>query len=149
MSEQTSQNKPTAAYILALLTGIVNVFGGLAATAMGLVASDTYSHYYFWGFSLVSGILLGLGLWTLIAGVIIILAAVKLNSNPLDHTKWGVIILLFSFVPPSILGIIGGILALAFTPETVARTRMCVGCGLQIDEKLRFCPHCGKEASQD
>jgi hypothetical protein len=148
MSGQTIQNKPTAAYILSLLAGIFNVGGGAVLLVLGIVVSaDSYSEYYFYDFSLGAVILLGLGLWALIGGLILIVAAVKLSSNPLEHTKWGVIILIFSIGTSSILGIIGGILALAFAPETAARTRMCVGCGMHIDENLRFCPHCGKERS--
>lgn len=147
MNGQTTQNKPTAAYILSLLAGIFNMGGGAVLLVLGIIVSDSYSDYYFYDFSLGAVILIGLGLWALIGGLILTMAAVKLSSNPLEHTKWGVIILIFSIVTSSILGIIGGILALAFTPETVARTRMCVGCGLHIDEKLRFCPHCGKERS--
>ena len=145
MNGQTTQNKPTAAYILSLLAGLFNLLVGVVMLGLAIVISDSYNNYYFYEYSFGAVLLTGLGLWMLIAGIILILAAVKLNSNPLGHTKWGVIILIFSLGTSSIFGIIGGILALVFTPEMAIPTRMCLGCGLHIDEKLRFCPHCGKE----
>ena len=129
--------------------GIFNLFGGIALLILGMIISEPYSNYYYsyFDFNLGAAILLGFGLWALVGCLVLIVSAVKLSSNPLAHTKLGVIILIFSILTSSLFGIIGGILALAFTPETAAQTRMCVGCGLHIDEKLRFCPHCGKETS--
>jgi len=146
MSEQTTQNKPTAAYILALLTGVLNIIAGIVLLALPAIITEAYD-YYGYEYSFVTSILMGIGLWVMIVGVILIFAAVKLNANPLEHAKWGVVILIFSILAGSILGIIGGILALAFNPETQVPTRMCIGCGLQIEENLRFCPHCGKQSS--
>ncbi len=146
MNGQTTQNKPTAAYILSLLTGIFNIIAGVVLLFLAMfVAAGSYSEYYLFDFYFGAVLFTGLGIWALIAGIIITVAAVKLNSNPLDHSKWGLIILIFSIGAGAILGIIGGILALIFTPEITTKTRMCLGCGLQIDESLRFCPHCGKE----
>jgi hypothetical protein len=147
MNRQTCKNKPTAAYILALITGIINIIAGIVLLFLAAITSSSSYHYYYYDFYFGTFILAGIGLWVLIASVILIAAAVKLNANPLDHSKWGAVILIFSIGLLSILGIIGGILALTFKPIRSTRTRMCIGCGLQIDENLRFCPHCGKQTS--
>jgi drug/metabolite transporter (DMT)-like permease len=143
MNSQTCQNKPTAAYVLALLTGICNIIAGIVLLFLAAVASSSYDYYY--GYYFGTFMLTAVGLWVMIAAVILIAAAANLNSNPLDHSKWGAVILIFSILVGSILGIIGGILALTFKPIMTARTRMCVNCGRQIDESLRFCPHCGHQ----
>jgi hypothetical protein len=84
----------------------------------------------------------------------LIVGAVKLNSNPLEHTKWGVIILVFSIIGGvNIFGIIGGALALSYKPITYSQvpappqviTRICPQCGRVIEENTKFCPYCGKQ----
>ena len=131
MQNQPVQNKPTAAYILSLLGGIFGLLGSLAFIAFGVLAysaysaalSDYYGYYYYdsmfgWGYTT----LIGLGVWILISSILVIVFAGKLKSNPMDHTKWGALILVFSILGLfSFLGFIGGILALVYKPIPVGQ----------------------------
>jgi hypothetical protein len=130
MYTQVVQNKPTAAYVLSLLAGI-----------FGLIYSIVDLGLVIWLYALASGIVeifwdliviaLGIVIWCLISSIIVLVAASRLNANPAEHTKWGAIILIFSIIglgtlalseywyvglAIALLGIIGGILALAFKP---------------------------------
>jgi RNA polymerase subunit RPABC4/transcription elongation factor Spt4/energy-converting hydrogenase Eha subunit A len=72
--------------------------------------------------AIASGDLFGLTLsiWALIASTLIIFFANKLNTNPLEHSKWGILITVFSIL--SVLGlfaIAGGIAALIYNPPPV------------------------------
>jgi MFS family permease len=155
MTSQVVQDKPTAAYVLSLIGGILGLVVGFILL---LIAASTPYYYYYSGIRVLYG---GIGFWSLLCGIIVIVGAVKLNSNPLEHTKWGVIILVFSIIGlGSILGLIGGILALVYKPQTVAPqqplawsqhgtpqviTRICPQCGRVLSEDIKFCPYCGKE----
>ncbi len=149
------ENKPSAAYILSLLGGIFGLIIGLFLIGIGGIAG---LFTFGLGF-LIPGIV---GSWILICSVIVIVAASKLNSEPLEHSKWGALILAFSIIGCwSILGLIGGILALVYTPRIVGAyppqgvypqqgyqqpiTRVCPQCGRVISENIKFCPYCGKQ----
>ena len=157
------QNKPTAAYILSLLGGILGLIGGLIVVGAGaLVGVFTFGL----GFAVIGGI----GMWIVICSIIVIYAATKLNSHPLEHSKWGAIILVFSLIGGwSILDFIGGILALTYKPIMVGAqpqygapqaygppqsqpyagqqpiTRVCPQCGRVVQDNVRFCPNCGRQ----
>ena len=111
MSNQPAQKKPTAAYIFSLLGGLF----GVVLSLFGLAGSSLD------GVSPLSTV--GLVVWMLIASILIIVFADKLNKNPLEHSKWGALIVVFSIL--SILGLfafIGGILALIFKPNSVSQS---------------------------
>jgi hypothetical protein len=124
--ENQVQNKPIAAYVLSLIGGILGLIGSITLIALGAMAHvannsftgifGTYTPFG-WGWSL----LIGLGAWMLISSILIIVFATKLNANPLEHTKWGALILAFSIIGLGIglLGIIGGILALVYKRDCV------------------------------
>jgi len=82
------QNKPTAAYVLSLLGGIIGLLASLALIALGSY-SDYYGYYTYdalgWGWTLY----IGFGAWMLITSILLIVFASKLKSNPLEHSKWG------------------------------------------------------------
>ena len=78
-------------------------------------------------------------------------------TNPEEHSKYGNRIIIFSiFGLGTILGIIGGILAVSFKhdkPEIFSlqdysqvKSKHCPLCGKRINEKAKFCHKCGKEA---
>jgi hypothetical protein len=166
-SQDQIKNKPTAAYILSLIGGIFGLIGGLVLISAGaFVGVLTFG----FGFALTGGI----GLWIMICSLIVIIAASKLNSEPLEHSKWGAIILVFSIIGSwSLLNLIGGILALVYKPEFVGAqqqyvpqqqygspqgyvqpqqsymqqptTRLCPQCGRIVQANERFCPNCGKQ----
>ena len=161
MSKQSVQNKPTAAFALSLVGGVLAIIAGVVLLVLAAVFSTARSSSYYYGYYSYSYdyrglayILGGVGIWVLIASIMLIVGAVKLNSNPLEHTKWGVIILVFSIIGGgNIFGIIGGALALAYKPITYSQmpappqviTRICPQCGRVIDENTKFCPYCGKQ----
>jgi hypothetical protein len=173
---QMVQNKPTAAYVLSLLGGIFGliasiIFMGLGALAFASVNSYPYyysSGFFDWGWS----VLIGFGVWMLITAILIIVFAVQLNNHPMEHTKWGALILVFSIIGlGGLLGLIGGILALVYKPILAGQqpygyaqpqygaqpqyygqqapqqqvTRICPNCGRVIQENQKFCPYCGKQ----
>jgi hypothetical protein len=168
------QNKPTAAYILSLIGGIIGLLASLALILLGALAyiglssfTDYYGDYTYgslgWGWTLY----IGLGAWMLITSILIIVFASKLKANPLEHSKWGALILIFSIIGVGgLLGLIGGILALVYKPILAGApqqqyvpppqqpyyappqqqaTRVCPQCGRIVQANERFCPNCGKQ----
>jgi len=137
LGNQQVQNKPTAAYVLSLLGGIFGLLGSLAFIAFGVIAysayttavSDYYGYYVYdsmfgWGWTT----LLGFGVWVLIASILIIVFAGKLKGNPMEHSKWGALILVFSIIGvASLLGFIGGILALVYKPIPMGPQQQAYG----------------------
>lgn len=175
MGYQQVQNKPSAAYVLSLLGGILGLLASLAFVGYGIWAYmelNSYLGYYGyssygmfgWGWTT----LLGFGAWMLITSILIIVFARKLNANPMEHSKWGALILVFSIIGVGgLLAFIGGILALVYKPIPVAGqqygyppqqqyapppqgvpqniTRICPKCGRVVNESTKFCPHCGNQ----
>ena len=158
------QNQPTAAYWLSMIGGILGVLGALILIGFGaLLGAVTFG----FGFAVIGG----LGIWILICSIVVIVASQRLKANPLEHSKWGAIILLFSIIGGwSILDFIGGILALVYKPilagapqqqygpppqqpyygshqqqATYALTRVCPQCGKVVQDNVKFCPNCGKQ----
>jgi hypothetical protein len=134
MSTQV-QNKPTAAYILSLLGGIFGLLISLLMVAASAflywVLSDPFATYdssnlligfadsfTFFG---TAAVFLGFSIWALITSILIIVFAGKLKSNPMGHSKWGALILVFSLIGfGGWLAFIGGILALVYKPIPIA-----------------------------
>ncbi len=158
---QQVQNQPTAAYLLSLIGGILGLIGGIF-----LLGAGAFVGVFTFGFGFLA--LAGLGIWVMISSLIVIIAATKLKAEPMEHTKWGVIILVFSIIGGwSILDFVGGILALVYKPVPVGQqpygygaqpqyygqpppapqqvTRICPNCGRVIQENQKFCPYCGKQ----
>ena len=165
------QNKPTAAYVLSLIGGIFGLLISLAFIALGVIAymalSPSYYYSPYYGYSGIFGldyaILIGLGAWMLITSILIIVFASKLKANPMEHSKWGALIIVFSIIGlGGLFGIIGGILALVYKPVIAGApqqpppqaygpqqpiTRICPQCGRVVNENVKFCPNCGKQLS--
>jgi len=168
------QNQPTAAYWLSMIGGIFGLLGSIVFFAFGAITYSAYNNflgfygdYYevpFFGWSW--SLLIGIGVWILIASILIIIFASKLKANPLEHTRWGILILVFSIIGlgGGILALIGGILALVYQPILTgtpqqygpptqayapppkqASTIVCPQCGRIVDANQRFCPNCGKQ----
>jgi hypothetical protein len=134
---QQVQHRPTAAYVLSLIGGIIGLVVGfvlivVAAVISAASASDTYLG------SIAAVVSSAIGVWSLISGAIVVVGAVKLNSNPWEHTKWGVIVLVFSVIGMgTVLGLIGGILALVYNPQGAVASQ------LPLQAITRICPKCG------
>jgi hypothetical protein len=192
--QQGTQKGPIAAAVLAIIAGVI----GLVLSILNLIGtvwimSLFETEYYGYDFTGLVVIALGLSIWILIASILVLYGGKAAYSRPAEHTKWGIVILLFSIIGlglyflsigtdwtgilgsiAAIMGIIGGILALAFKPapapsqpyqQSYAQTgyppppqagyqqpyaqqqpikRICPNCGRVVDETLRFCPNCGK-----
>src|SRR5919108_2545833 len=102
-----------------------------------------------------------LGVIGIVFGLLVVLGAVMMYSQPKSHTTWGVIVLVFSiiafptwgFVIGSILGFVGGILGIVFDPnpqypmqytiQNVPST-VCMKCGRVWNVTAGpFCANCG------
>ncbi|MGP8124665.1 MAG: DUF6114 domain-containing protein [Nitrososphaerales archaeon] len=141
--------KPTTAFVLSLIGGIFVIIGGLATAAIGAALT-----FFIGG---IGGII---GLIGVFWGILIVVFAVMLNSNPKNHTTYGALILIFSLLSwfgsfgglfiGFLLGLIGGILAITWnptvqTPTQAPITRICPSCGNVLDKDAKFCPACGKQ----
>jgi len=160
--------KPTAAFVLSLIGGIIMLFVAILATV---------------GFSVVFGGAGALiGIVGVVFGLIVIIGGVMLYQKPASHTMWGVIILILAIVDfpgvwgfgiGSLLAFIGAILALVYKPAmapsmmpgqpmgsmpmgsmssmgsmgTGAATGQmgmtCKNCGASIPSGAARCPSCG------
>ena len=139
--------KPTTAFVLSLIGGIFILLGGGMMSMMGSYGSGGMMNGYWgyggmmggygWGYGPGFGIMRGygfsgiFGIAGVLFGVVVVVGALMLYNKPVDHTKWGTVILIFSvlsifgsamagFGLGLILGLIGGILALTWktpTPE--------------------------------
>jgi hypothetical protein len=119
--------KPTAPFALSLIGGILMVLSGAVLGAFGPFLSSIIGPIRIGrSFIYISGILYALTGLKVILGIIVIIAAVLLYSNPVQKTLWGVIILVLSIISivlagpvsfiGSVLGIVGGALALTWKP---------------------------------
>jgi len=154
--------KPTGAFVLSLIGGILGIIIGIVLLLLGVAFAGVLGYAGYYGYNPVLMLFAGLGIWGIITATIVIASAVKLNSYPLEHTKWSLIILVFSIIGVTgLFGLIGGIWGLVWKPHTVETmagpmggpappqpiTRICTKCGRVIDENVKFCPHCGQELS--
>lgn len=105
--------------VLSLIGGIFVLIGGAIIAAVGgFLASLTV---------IGGGFVLAFGIVGVVFGIIMIIGAVMMYSNPQSHTMWGVIVLVLSILSwvfaaggifiGFLLGLIGGILALTFKPS--------------------------------
>src|SRR5207244_6488878 len=112
MARRDMADKPTAAFVLSLIGGILIILGGVAFAI---------------GFSFVFGSAGAVfGVIGVIMGLIVLLGAIMLYQKPQSHTMWGVIILVLSIIAfpaawgfgiGSLLAFIGAILALVYKPS--------------------------------
>ena len=116
--------KPTAAFVLSLVAGILAILGGIASAALGALFGALI------GFISpgLGGIVALVGFLGLIFGVIIIVGATMINSGVSGKIRTGcVLVILFSIfavvegwlgIVVLILGLIGGILGLTWRPSS-------------------------------
>jgi hypothetical protein len=135
------------AFILSLIGGIFILLGGGMMSMLGSFGYGGMMNGY-WGygyggyggmmgrlwsspwFGTMGGYGFGFGLFgiaDILFGTIVIASAIMLYSHPNDHSKWGILILVFSmlsilgsgmecFGVGLILGVLGGIFALTWKP---------------------------------
>ncbi|HUK49996.1 MAG TPA: hypothetical protein VLV18_03075 [Terriglobales bacterium] len=100
--------KPTAAFVLSVIGGVLGVFGGL---------------YFFggwwWGFGpLICG-------YFVIVNCIILISAWMLYTNPASTRDWGTLVLVLSILSGvNLPALIGGILAMRWMPSNEEETKL-------------------------
>ena len=123
----TSGDKPTAAFVLSLIAGVLIVICGLGYAVLGAICGSLASMAPGGGGAGAAiFIYMALGL---ISGVIVIVGAVMINKAEPDKVKKGsILVVVFSIVSlvsgggfyiGTILGIIGGVLGLVWKPAEV------------------------------
>ena len=118
--------------------GIMSMFrpyglGGMMSGYLGYEGMGRYSSGP--AFGMMGGYGFGgiLGLAGVVFGIVVIVGAVMLYNKPSEHSKWGLLILIFSvlsifgsampgFRVGLILGVLGGIFALTWKPPTTSKT---------------------------
>jgi uncharacterized membrane protein YhaH (DUF805 family) len=147
--------RPTAAFILSLIGGLLIVIVGFVVVVVGTIATIPVGG--------AGGIP---GLYGAVFGILVVFGGLMLYSRPQRNIVWSVVIIVFSLLSlygalgglyvGLILGVIGGILGIRWKPSagqptpiasraSVART--CPSCGRVVSSLERFCPQCGKELS--
>jgi hypothetical protein len=134
MQQQVPLNKPTAAAVLSIIAGVLGLVFALISLLGVFYLSSLFDLQYYGDYSAFLIIALAEVIWILISSILVIAGGSKIRSQPASHTKWGIVILLFSIlglgllalsIPDwigivglltTIMGIVGGILALAFKP---------------------------------
>ena len=114
--------KPTAAFVVSLIAGILILGGAIFimafASALGGILGGL-------GGGAAGTILLVYGAVGLIFALLVLIGAIMLWMKPQSHVAWGVVILLFSlfsiitgggFIIGLILGLVGGILGIVWKP---------------------------------
>ena len=120
MMTQQIQNKPTAACVLSLIGGIFGIIMSLIIMGYEVPrfvpdgSVDTLRVFI---------IISGIGIWCLVSAVVVLFSAVKLKANPLKHTKWGIIIVVFSTIGWGPLLFISIALAFRFNPILIFSIR--------------------------
>src|SRR5713226_4116546 len=115
--KRLADQKPTAAFALSLVAGILILINGIFIAAIGAILAAVFS-----GIGLLFAVL------GLVFGIIVLVGAIMMWSNPSQHVAWGVIVLLFSifsivigggFILGLILGLVGGILGIVWKPPAM------------------------------
>jgi hypothetical protein len=124
MVQTVSENRSSSAFTLSLAGGILIILGSIVSL---LFFANLQSSMHDRMGGMMGGMMIGMmSGWYLsipiVAGILVIVGAVMINARPQETTLWGIIIVIFSIVGftgmglsffGSILGIIGGGLALS------------------------------------
>jgi hypothetical protein len=110
--------RDTAAYLISLISGVIGIIIGTFFLLVTYLLPDFFA---------IQSVGIVIGLLSITCGTAVIFAASKLNSNPENHKKWGAIILGISLLGlGTILGIIGGVLALKYKPQSLPNRRTSI-----------------------
>jgi ribosomal protein L40E len=115
-------NYPRTAYLLSLIGGILILFLSIIYAAVLAVIGSIYAAV---GFGAGAAILIGFAVIAIVFGIIVLLLALRLKSNPQGARMTGILIIVFSLISfiggggfyiGAILALVGGILAVIWTP---------------------------------
>jgi hypothetical protein len=118
-------NYPRTAYLLALIGGILILLGAIVEAIELAIIGSAFAAFGFGGFA---ALFIALAVIALIFGIIVLVLALRLKSNPQGVKMTGVLIIVFSllsyiggggFYLGGILALVGGILALIWNPPAV------------------------------
>lgn len=121
------ENYPRTGYLLSLIGGILILIFSLIYAAVLAVFASLFAAV---GFGLGAGILIGLAVVAIILGVLVLVFALRLKSNPASAKTTGILIIVFAvisfaggggFYIGAILALIGGILAVIWHPPATAQ----------------------------
>lgn len=129
-------SKPTAAYYLTLIGGI-----------LGIIAGVFFILIFF------------IGIWIIIANALMVMYAQRMMAQPMEHSKYGTYIIVLSILGGlNILALIGGILAAVHNSTPIQPAMQppyrpygifsqpagyCPQCGSPLPTGAQFCTHCG------
>jgi CDP-diglyceride synthetase len=131
-----SKHRPVAAYILALVGGVIVFLTGIIGLVWFATNGPNWGGFGGWIGGMMGGYHSFMGggeygffsvisIFGLISGAIMIVGAVMLALQPQEHLTWGVLILVFALVSfvdmggyfiGGILGVIGGAFAISYRP---------------------------------
>ena len=171
---------PRTAYLLSMIGGIlILIFSVIYALLILALAGYVAS----FGFGFASGFLIALAVVALIFGVLVLFFAMRLKSNPGSARVYGVAILVLALISffggggfyiGAILALVGGILAIIWTPPAPAYNpammgqpmggapgwgapapppppapgqKTCTYCGAAVAPGAQFCAKCGAAVS--
>jgi hypothetical protein len=124
--------KPTVAFILSLVGGLLIIVGSLVSLVLFAFGGEPFGdfwgmmggwHWMMGGYGFSYGYLMGFSVLGLAFGVVVVVGAFMLNLRPFEHVTWGIIVLVFSAVSfvsmggwfvGAVLGIAGGALGIAW-----------------------------------
>lgn len=168
--QSPGETYPRTAYLLSLVGGILILFLSIIYALILVVVASLFAAV---GFGLGAGLAIGLAVVAIVFGLIILVLAMRLKSNPQGARTTGILILVFAvisfvggggFYIGAILALIGGILAIVWTPPAPmaqapwgqpvpppgaapgaapAGSKFCSSCGSPNPAGTAFCAKCG------
>ena len=147
--------RPTAAFVLTLASGILIALFGLALIGFESILA---------AYGLPPSYVQLLVVLDAVSGALVIVLGTLLYLRPEHHVALGALVLVASLVSlPGgggailglVLGIVGGSLGIAFRPNPIPPAvflgtpppqRLCLRCGRGMAPDARYCPSCGQPA---
>lgn len=115
------QQRPTAAFVLSLIGGLIIFFTGIVLSFIGAIVTI-----------FIGGIGGIIGIFGIVWGILVIIGAIMMYTRPDQHVIWGIVVLIFSILSwfgaaggliiGFILALIGGILGIVWKPAGVQST---------------------------
>jgi hypothetical protein len=132
------QRKPTAAFVLSLLSGVFALLIGIAIAFLAIVLGALFAVGGFFGaiFGALGALVAIYAFLALILGAVLIASSIMLYTHPRKHILWSALIIAFSVISvvfyqvlmalPFILGLIGGIYGMVWkpSPQPIAPLKM-------------------------
>lgn len=137
--------RPTAAFVLSLIGGVIVLCVGIIISLAGALISSIVG---------LGGLGAILGVFGIICGILMVVGAAMLYSRPQQHRMWSAIVLVFSILSwfgaagglfiGLILGLIGGILGIIWKPSAIQHALMSPSPSASSQTKREFrCQTCG------